>query len=454
MSIILLFYFMGILQSSIILKFKRFLPIKAESKEISLEELINQRINNIYTTDIYIGDPPQLIPGFLKNHEHKFLLSNNYCPKKEYYYKEKSKTFSYNTSNHIGIQITDTLLFPSINNDIKIENSTIVVDNDMKSPQCFHIGTQLLMKSEEKKTNFMDLLYKKKYLTSYFYKFSIINEDELYLVLNLDIDTNNNNNYKFINPLVVKIFKNAPNYQKWGLSFDSFRLNNDKFEYDGIIKAEFDINYRCFLGTSDFKVDFEKYLKKNEINVDEKYIDRENYIFYFDKNTKGIEELKKFELVFYHRELNFNFTFNFDDLFLEKNNGFYFLIFFDYITRNEWKLGFPFFKKYNFIFNYNSKIMGFNYQNINLNDDDINYKKNEKKNQKNKNKINIKYIFIIVFGIIILTGIILLLGILIGKKIFSVRKAKVNELLELYDYTSKRIENQNNKDNNIQQIFF
>ena len=300
----------------------------------------------------------------------------------------------------------------------------------MKSPQCFHLGTQLLMKSDEKETNFMDILHKKKYITSYFYKFSIINEDELYLIFDLDIDTNNNN-YKFIKPLIIKYFPSSPNYHKWGLSFESLKLNNDKFEYDDIIKAEFDINYGCFLGTSNFKEYFEKYLKKNEIYIDEKYNERENYIFYFDKNIKGLEELKKFELVFYHRELNFNFIFNFNDLFLEKSDGFYFLVIFDYKIRTEWKFGFPFFKKYNFVFNHDSKIMGFN---INLNDSDIDYKKDTKNRNNNDNineKINKKYIFIIVLGIIFLIGIILLFGIFIGKKIFSVRKAKVNELLEL-----------------------
>ena len=368
----LVFQVLNIINSLFIIKFKRFLSINAESQNMNLEEFINQRIYNIYETDIYLGEPSQIIPGFLKSYEYKFYLSNNYCPKTEYYYKDKSKTFLYEDSKnnyYIGIKIMDSLIFNSSNNnEIKINNFTIIVDNDLKSPQCFHIGTQILIKSDEKDTNIMDILHKKEIIKSYFYKYKIINNDELYLILDLNIDTNNNN-YKFIKPIINRFNPSSQTYQKWGLVFEKIRLNNYNYEYSENIKAEFDINYGCLFGSSDFKEKFEKYLKDNDIYIEDKYSKMENYIYFFDKNIKGIEKLKNIELVFYHRELNFNFTLNYDDLFLEKNNGLYFLVIFDYKTRDDWKFGYPFFKKYNFIFNHDSKIMGFNYQDLSLNND-------------------------------------------------------------------------------------
>lgn len=450
--VFLLLQFLDTMHSYIIIKFKRFSPINTESKNMGLEDFITQRLYNIYTTNIHLGEPPQIIPGFLKCHEYKFFLSNNYCPKKEYYYKEKSNTFLYENSNNYynRIKILESLLFNSTNNNIKIENFTLIVDNDLKSPQCIHIGTQLLMKSDEKDTNLIDILHKKKNIQSYFYKFKIINEDELYLILDLNIDINNNN-YTFIKPIIFKFFPKSQTYQKWGLVFESFRFNNYSFLYDDYIKAEFDINYGCFLATSDFKKNFEKFLKDNGINMEEQYSDKENYIYFFDKsmNVNEIEKIKNIELVFYNRDLNFNFTFNFNDLFLEKNNGFYFLIVFDYKTREEWKFGFPFFKKYNFVFNHDSKIMGFNHLDDNLDNEiikNINNKNNygnKELNNSNDNKVNLKIVLIIIFGIILFISIILFFGILIGKKLFTVRKTKVNELLELYDYTSKDAEKQN-----------
>ena len=183
--------------------------------------------------------------------------------------------------------------------------------------------------------------------------------------------------------------------------------------------------------------------------------------------------IKNINLNFYHKELHFNFSFNCDDLILEKDNGYYFLIAFEYGFQSNWKFGFPFFKKYHFIFNHDSKIMGFycpnrcsdnmedneNYNkskdNIDDNKNDNNYNNSLELNNNNENKdirnikgnkFNFKMIFIIFLGIIFAVIIILFFGICIGKKLFGVRKNKVNELLELYDYSSSN----NNKENNKQ----
>lgn len=432
----LLLYLLELIQSSLIIKFKRYLPIKSESKSITLEEFINKRINNIYTTNIFLGNPPQTIPGFLKSYEHKFYLSNEYCPNQKYFYKEKSITFSLQNSdvNYIGKFIHDTLYLDSINsNTIKFDNFTMNVDNDLKSPQCFHIGTQLSFKEIEKNTNLIDILHKRNFIKSYFYEYIISNDDELLLILDLNIDINNNE-YKFIKP-INRIVSYYNNNQKWGLSFYKYKLKNYTFSLNTEVQAEFNINYGCFFGITEFKEYFEKYLEDNGIFVEAKYIEREFYIFFFEKNLKNVEKLKNIELTFYHRELNFNFTFTYEDLFIESDNGYYFLVIFDYKNSDVWKFGYPFFKKYNFVFNHDAKIMGFTNSNI---DNNISYDKN-----MTGKKMNSKIVFIIILGVILIAVAILLFGILIGKKIFSVRKVKVNELLELYDYKSKDSEKQN-----------
>ena len=432
----LLLYLLELIQSSLIIKFKRYLPIKSESKSITLEEFINKRINNIYTTNIFLGNPPQTIPGFLKSYEHKFYLSNEYCPNQKYFYKEKSITFSLQNSdvNYIGKFIHDTLYLDSINsNTIKFDNFTMNVDNDLKSPQCFHIGTQLSFKEIEKNTNLIDILHKRNFIKSYFYEYRISNDDELLLILDLNIDINNNE-YKFIKP-INRIVSYYNNNQKWGLSFYKYKLNNYTFSLNTEVQAEFNINYGCFFGITEFKEYFEKYLEDNGIFVEAKYIEREFYIFFFEKNLKNVEKLKNIELTFYHRELNFNFTFTYEDLFIESDNGYYFLVIFDYKNSDVWKFGYPFFKKYNFVFNHDAKIMGFTNSNL---DNNISYDKN-----MTGKKMNSKIAFIIILGVFLIAVAILLFGILIGKKIFSVRKVKVNELLELYDYKSKDSEKQN-----------
>ena len=440
MSYLLFIFQLIAIKSSYIIKFKKYFSIKNDSLNINLYDFINQRINNIYITNIYLGDPPQAISAFLKTQEYKFFISNDYCNRKEYYFKEKSKTFSYVNSNdnHKGIKIIDSLFFNSSNNNIKLDNITLIVENDMKSPICFHIGTQLLMKSEEKEKNLIDILHKRKYMKSYFYKYKINNDNELDLILDLNIDINNKN-LKFIKPIIFQFYPTPTNYYKWGLIFENLKLNNYTLKYEEDIKAEFDINNGCIIGSSDFKGNFDKYLKDNEINIEKRYLKMENYIYYFDKKIKGIEKLKNFEFIFYHRELDFNFTFNYNDLFLESSNGYYFLIIFDYKNRNDWVFGSPFFKKYDFVFNHDSKLMGFNCKNLNLYND-IKYsidKKDNKVSNKFAYNVNIKIILLIIFGFIFLILIILFFGILIGKKLFGIRKTKVNELLELFDYSAK-----------------
>ena len=62
---------------------------------------------------------------------------------------------------------------------------------------------------------------------------------------------------------------------------------------------------------------------------------------------------------FNHKELNYSFEFNYQDLFLKVNNKFYFLIIFKDIKDKYWKIGKPFFKKYQLIFESDRKLIGF-----------------------------------------------------------------------------------------------
>ena len=141
-------------------------------------------------------------------------------------------------------------------------------------------------------------MHKQNFIKSYFYEYKISNDDELFLELDLNIDINKNNEYKFIKPINIKVSYYNIN-QKWGLSFYKFKLNNYTFSLNTEAQAEFNINYGCFFGITEFKEYFEKYLEDNDIFVEAKYIEREFYIYFFEKNLKNVEKLKNIELVFY-----------------------------------------------------------------------------------------------------------------------------------------------------------
>ena len=448
--ILLIINLLNITQTYIVIKLRRYMPIKEESNTMLLGSFINQRIKNVYTTEIYMGDPSQSIPGFLNMDQYGFILSNSECPHSVFYYKEKSKTFSYSTNKKISnyYKMIDTLSFystiDSTNHDIKVNNFEITSDNDLNGAQCFFIGMELLMNSEEKEINIIDELHHRKIINSYFYEYQINDEDEVYLIMGLNEDYENNKKYKFIKPMSIPYSNDIK--LKWGLIFQSLHLNNSNLQYDKDIKVELDINCGCILGNSDFKDYFKKFLTNNGIIVEPKKYEEDYYVYFFKKNIKNLDKLENFNIEFYHKELNFNF--NYKELILEKNDGYYFLIAFGNDFRNHWKFGFPFFKKYHFIFNHDSKTMGFLFPNEyldydinNNNNNDNNNKRNHTKqsNEKiinNSNSFSLKSFLIIFLSILFIIAIILFFGILIGRKIFGARKSKVNELVELYDYKS------------------
>ena len=75
--------------------------------------------------------------------------------------------------------------------------------------------------------------------------------------------------------------------------------------------------------------------------------------------------IKKFpEISFYHTELDYIFTLSYEDVFISFNNKIYFLCINETQSNERWRLGKPFFKKYNIIFDHNLKTIGI-YGNIN-----------------------------------------------------------------------------------------
>ena len=91
------------------------------------------------------------------------------------------------------------------------------------------------------------------------------------------------------------------------------------------------------------------YIYKNNIRYNTTYCFRKN----FTEN-----ELKTFPILILNcNELNFVFEFNYDDLFLKNNLIYFFKIIYN-LDINFWKLGNIFLEKYQFLFNYDTKMFG------------------------------------------------------------------------------------------------
>ena len=90
-----------------------------------------------------------------------------------------------------------------------------------------------------------------------------------------------------------------------GLKFKNIHFGNSIYYYTKEIIAEFDINLGCIIGTFFFKDSFEKYLKENKIYVEPKDYKNKYYVFFFEKDLKGIELIKNITILFINLVFHF-----------------------------------------------------------------------------------------------------------------------------------------------------
>ena len=433
-SFFVLFFFINNINSKIVIKFHKYNSLLTEFFSYNIKYFVDYFVDNKYYTDILIGDPPQKIKAFLNPQQSAFYITNKTCLSKSSYNYEKSNNYKLIENKsykfYSMIRFIDSLLFENItekgNKKVKIDNYQIFADCEIKEPLCFIIGTKLVATGEQIKDNLLNNLHMNKYIESYYFTFEVNprKEDELSFIFDININ-GNKDGYTFIKASSYK--DKDRQYLVWGLNFDKLYFNNNINENQ--LRAEFNINLGCIIGTSSFQESFKTFLRNNNImetiiQYSEKY-----YIYSFNDNEYIYQKLNNITLEFYHKDLDYHFTLNYKDLFFEKYDKIYFLIVFNYIENNYWKFGIPFLKKYKFIYNHDSKFIGFlndkinNNKNISSNNEN---KGNTIDNQNNYYKINSKIIIIVILSFIFIIIGMIIFGILIGKKIYKVRKNKTN----------------------------
>ena len=152
------------------------------------------------------------------------------------------------------------------------------------------------------------------------------------------------------------------------------------------------------------------------------------------KNNNNFDIISFPTLFFEHLDLNYTFNLDYRDLFLKKNNKYYFLIIYSSFSGGYWKLGKPFLKKYQITLNLDAKSISFYNHNI----------KEEIKDNKNNNE-KTEYIILIVICIILII-ILFIISLLFIKKLKGERKKRANELKDdEYEYNANEceIENEN-----------
>ena len=236
-------------------------------------------------------------------------------------------------------------------------------------------------------------------------------------------------NFKAQNIFTIPSF-----FEAWRIKMDKVYIEGNSNEiYNSIIS--FSYEYYHVIGTLEFK----NIIKKKCMNklIEEKKCFYTKFpqditllynmtFYYCNKSAKNILYESIPAIKFFSFELSYIFELTKEELFYIKDDYIYFNVIFSENSFNYWMMGQIFTTKYNFVFNSDTKQIGFYYK-----ENMIPNQNKEILTKKNNNNF-----FIIIT--IIIAIIFMCFGLIIGRKIFGLkRKIIVNELIEEQNYEYK-----------------
>ena len=366
--------------------------------------------NNIYTY-LIIGSPPQKIISQINFNEYSFNIYNNRCLIPSNYNSENPIS---NTKKDLGFLLTDVYVdtfltedifsFPEITNENQtyllsyiyapMNNNEFEIGIPKYPYTCANIGLKLSSDQMEAfKYNFLRELKALNIIDNYVFYIEY-NENNTYegnLIIGIKPHEINNKNkyncnqYREIYALNMKI------ELFWMIKFDSiFSKNSQKgiFNISKNIEASIEHNLNNIFGTYEFMefIDNAFFNERMNNKVCKKNFLLNDLISYECEFIKDIEGFPS--IYFEHKNFMFTFELNYKDIFIEYNGKYVCLIWIDLKSKNKWKLGKAFLKKYLFTFDLDKKMIGF--YNPNIKD-----KINEKNYMRNNNKFFLVIIFIL-----------------------------------------------------------
>ena len=168
--------------------------------------------------------------------------------------------------------------------------------------------------------------------------------------------------------------------------------------------------------------------------------------FYCDISVENILIQNLSGIKFYSKDFDYTFELTKDELYYKKGKYIYLTVLYFNHLYNDWIVGQMFTSKYNFVFNTDTREIGF-YKKVNnvIHNDNSDNNNNSDGNSliNGENKVKMLTIIIIVSSCILIIGIVI--GLVIGIKFLkNKRKKRADELIDdEYEYTSKT------EDNNI-----
>ena len=401
-----------------------------EPKEL-IEKLYN---SEIYTT-IEIGLERTQIKTFLSHDRAELIISgknvknNKYNESSSKTYicvNNKPKEFNIGIFNEVLLSKEDFFFKNETDNFQHIEELKFIlgIKSSNSDPYEGIMGLQLPFLNSETEYNLINSLKSKKIINSYnwFFNFDNMdkNEGKMYIgTLPHIIDNRYEENCLKTTPAV----KNGFNMY-WGIDFSEIKYGENK-KLKKSYQASIHFNFGLFQGPNELMeiLDSEFF----DYYIEEKICFKgvfgiQKDIFYYCKNVKEFDITKFKSIYLKNIELEYIFEFNYKDLFYYSNDTIYFLILFREVDLNSFLIGELFLKKYNLVFNQETKKIGY-----------YTYIKEEQKENKNSNKNTFPFTNLLLILILIcLLAILLVIFFKFGK-----RKKRANELEENYEYIAK-----------------
>ena len=418
----------------------------------------NKSINNKYNSTTFfdenyifrlispikIGDPPQEIISLINIYDDKLLIGelpditdkifDNSFPK-GYQYKKSSSFINLTSENKLISNESDEFigeekiyLFSKIsdiqNNKLSCINLQFKIDKKIEYNNNLLYGVKigLILSDNYNESNFMRQIHEKSIISKYLVSFEYINNNNGMLIIGKYPHEYLPEKYSEENLKSFYSYQPRTMYlTNFVISFDEIYslIDNEKFTLKQKPRTHLILNSGFIIGTKEYMEFIENNFFNNYINICEKdKIKKDSInifiIYYCIDNAKL--KLEKFPtLNFKMKSENLTFVFTYKDLFKKIENKYYFLIVFEKFNSYVWRLGKPLFFKYSFVYNGDSKTIGFY-----LNKNSI---KTEKNNIINWNlELNIVKIFIIVILFLFFVFLVILISYYFGKKYNFIRK--------------------------------
>lgn len=415
-----------------------------DDTETNITSIFRSLLENNIFINIEMGEPRQIIDIFLRMDTEYFYFSekpNNSTYSQindvnsninNFFDKEKSSSLEITNKsspiiknfNNKGNYSNDILYFQTDKDTIK-KRISFNLYNATYGNMPGVIGFKIIKNPFYNQYSLIDQLKSNDIINSYFWMINYTSDNEGNLIIGEQPHVFDSTYYREEDLLNAHgfLYQTIP---EWGLRFDNITFRNKSFKY--FQECLFNYEYNYIKGIEKFEKELDIYFNKS-IQNGTCFKENINYLkgpnkFYYCNKEKFKDNMKYFpSLIFEHNEMNYTFELNYKDLFLEKNDKLILMVFFDNIGIN-WYFGKPFLRKYSFIMNQDTKLIGF-----------YNRKDSQNENKNNNNNVIIKIIVIIV-GILLL----FILGIIIGKYLFKNNKRPKNVIDDDYEYMNNNIE--------------